>query len=77
MTATTGTIGEISERFGAGSLHAQPTKDGVPTVWVGAERFRDVLAWLKSGPGGSYSMLLDITAIDEREPGASGRSAAR
>jgi NADH-quinone oxidoreductase subunit C/D len=66
MIATTGTIGELSERFGAGSLHAQPTKDGVPTVWAGVERFRDVLAWLKSREGGSYTMLLDITAIDER-----------
>lgn len=66
MIATTGTIGELSERFGAGSLHAQPTKDGVPTVWAGVERFRDVLAWLKSTQGGSYTMLLDITAIDER-----------
>jgi NADH-quinone oxidoreductase subunit C/D len=66
MIATTGTIGELSERFGAGSLQAQSTKDGVPTVWTGAERFREVLTWLKSREGGSYSMLLDLTAIDER-----------
>ncbi len=66
MIATTGTIGELSERFGAGSLPAQSTKDNVPTVWAGAERFREVLTWLKSREGGSYSMLLDITAIDER-----------
>ena len=66
MIATTGTIGELSEKFGAGSLQVQSTKDGVPTVWAGAERFREVLSWLKSREGGSYSMLLDVTAIDER-----------
>ena len=66
MLATTGTIGELSEKFGAGSLQVQSTKDGVPTVWAGAERFREVLSWLKSREGGSYSMLLDVTAIDER-----------
>ena len=56
MIATTGTIGELSERFGAGYLQAQTTKDNVPTVWVGAERFREVLTWLKSREGGAYSM---------------------
>ncbi len=66
MIAETGTIGELSERLGAEAVITQSTKDGIPTVWVGAERIREALAWLKSSAGGSYSMLLDITAIDER-----------
>ena len=37
MIATTGIIGELSERFGAGSSSAQETRDGIPTAWVAAE----------------------------------------
>ena len=66
MIATTGMLLELSERFGADALVVQPTKDLIPTVWAGADRFRDVLAWLKSPAGGAHAMLLDITAIDER-----------
>jgi NADH-quinone oxidoreductase subunit C/D len=66
MIATTDTIGVLSERFGAGAVLPQPTRDGIPTAWVPADRAHDALALLKSPAGGSFAMLFDITAIDER-----------
>ena len=66
MIEPAGIMHELSDRFGADSFVPQPTRDQVPTVWAGADKFRDVLAWLKSGAGGDHAMLLDITAIDER-----------
>jgi NADH-quinone oxidoreductase subunit C/D len=66
MIATTDTIGVLSERFGADAVLPQQTRDGIPTAWLPAERVRDALALLKSPAGGSFAMLFDITAIDER-----------
>ncbi len=66
MIATTDMLLELSNRFGADAIVVQPTQDLIPTLWAGADRFRDVLAWLKSPAGGAHAMLLDITAIDER-----------
>jgi len=61
-----GIIGELSARFGADAVIAQQSRDETPIIWVGAERLRDVLAWLKSPAGGHHAYLFDITAIDER-----------
>jgi NADH-quinone oxidoreductase subunit C/D len=33
---------------------------------VAVDRFRELLAYLKTAPGGTYPMLFDLTAIDER-----------
>jgi len=66
MIATTDTIGVLSERFGADAVLPQQTRDGIPTAWLPAERAHDALALLKSPAGGTFSMLFDITAIDER-----------
>ena len=44
----------------------QPTRDGIPTVWVAKEQVRDVLRYLKSRGRPPYRMLYDLTAIDER-----------
>jgi NADH-quinone oxidoreductase subunit C/D len=38
----------------------------VPTVWVGADRVREVLRFLKYEADRPYRMLYDLTAIDER-----------
>ncbi len=59
-------IRELVERFGADALATQSTRDEIPTVWVDRGKFREVLAFLKAAPGGSYPMLFDLTAIDER-----------
>ena len=50
-------------RFGGDSLVAQPTADGVPTLWAPAVLARDILGVLKA----EYRTLYDLTAIDERQ----------
>ncbi|MGA2477528.1 MAG: NADH-quinone oxidoreductase subunit C/D [Spirochaetia bacterium] len=65
MIAATGISGGLSQQLGAVVI-PQETRDGIPTVWVPAERAHDALSWLKSPAGGSHAMLLDVTAIDER-----------
>jgi NADH-quinone oxidoreductase subunit C/D len=48
------------------SPSVQATVDGIKTIWVDAARLTDICAMLKYDAAQNYSMLLDITAIDER-----------
>jgi NADH-quinone oxidoreductase subunit C/D len=57
---------ELRDRFCPAVLLIAPARDGVDTVWVAADTVRQVLAYLKSRPGGAYAMLYDLTGIDER-----------
>jgi NADH-quinone oxidoreductase subunit C/D len=57
---------ELKGRFGEGILASQPTRDEIPTVWVSPARANDVLATLKNEVSQPYTMLFDLTAIDER-----------
>jgi NADH-quinone oxidoreductase subunit C/D len=57
---------ELKDRFGEAILTTQPTKDEIPTIWVLPVRIADVLAFLKKGIFDPYTMLYDLTAIDER-----------
>ncbi len=66
MVAATDIVGGLAQRLGRDPA-PQETRDGVPTAWVPAERLHEALAWLKGPDGGSHAMLLDITAIDERQ----------
>jgi NADH-quinone oxidoreductase subunit C/D len=59
-------VQELAQRFGAANFVLQETADGIPTLWVASERLVETLAFLKTAPGGSYPMLYDLTAIDER-----------
>lgn len=45
----------------------QHTCDEIPTLWVAPTHLRDVLHYLKSDVEQPYSMLYDLTAIDERD----------
>jgi len=56
----------LQHRFGESILMMQPVRDGVPTVWVSESAVHDVLAYLKTDPANGFSMLFDLTAIDER-----------
>ncbi len=58
-------VRELSDRFGAESLLFQSTVDQVPTLWVARESLLEVMRHLASLPG-PYSMLYDLSAIDER-----------
>ncbi|MGA7801951.1 MAG: NADH-quinone oxidoreductase subunit C/D [Gammaproteobacteria bacterium] len=57
---------ELVQTFGAQTAQVQPTRDEFPTLWVPSARVRDVLRHLKHGTPGPFSMLYDLTAIDER-----------
>jgi len=57
---------EVDARFGPGTALPQPTPDGIPTFWVGADKLREVLRFLKTAAPQPYLMLYDLTAIDER-----------
>ncbi|MBL6749054.1 MAG: NADH-quinone oxidoreductase subunit C/D [Nevskia sp.] len=59
-------VRELYARFGENAFLLQPTKDDVPTLWVGKDRLLEVLSWLKTGIARPYRMLLDLHAMDER-----------
>ena len=59
-------LGALAEHFGADAVTLQATRDGIPTAWVPSGRVTEALGWLKSRAGGSFAMLFDLTAIDER-----------
>ena len=51
---------------GPDAVTVESTADRVPTLWIPAARVLDVLRLLRSGLAPSYTMLYDLTAIDER-----------
>ena len=65
MNSDGSVVKELGSRMAADDLTVQPTRDGIPTVWVPASRVVDVLRYLKSAEK-PYRMLYDLTAIDER-----------
>ena len=67
MTPRTSDVtAELAARFPGIELAVQPTADEIPTIWLPAERAREVIAHLKSEAATTYPMLYDLTAIDER-----------
>lgn len=58
-------VRELYAQFGAETFVLQATKDDVPTLWVGCDKLVEVLRFLRhvSRP---YSMLYDLSAMDER-----------
>jgi NADH-quinone oxidoreductase subunit C/D len=60
-------VRELEQRLGAGSVVVQQTRDGMPTVWIAADRLLQALTYLKHEAEKPYPMLYDLTAIDERQ----------
>jgi NADH-quinone oxidoreductase subunit C/D len=58
---------ELKARYGEAVLALQPTRDGIPMVWVAPHDAHDVLRYLKTEVRQPYRMLFDLTAIDERD----------
>jgi NADH-quinone oxidoreductase subunit C/D len=58
---------ELQERFAPAIIAEQTTADGIPTLWVTADRIDDVLHHVKEEAAAPYAMLYDLTAIDERD----------
>ncbi len=67
MNAMQDIVPELQGRFADAHLRPQATRDGLPTMWVGADRAHDVLRYLQSEALRPYRMLYDLTAIDERQ----------
>ena len=59
-------VRQLYARFGESAFRFQATRDGMPTLWLGAERIVEVLRYLKTGVAKPYKMLYDLTAVDER-----------
>ncbi|MEX5214152.1 MAG: NADH-quinone oxidoreductase subunit C/D [Nitrospiraceae bacterium] len=59
-------VDELRGRFGRDAFSIQPTADEVPTVWSSPGRVREMLRYLKDEANRPYTMLYDLTAIDER-----------
>ncbi|HKJ09211.1 MAG TPA: NADH-quinone oxidoreductase subunit C/D [Gammaproteobacteria bacterium] len=57
---------ELVQTFGARHAQVQSTLDEFATLWVPKAQLRDVLRHLKYGAARPFSMLYDLTAIDER-----------
>ena len=67
MNDTLSLISEITTRLGNSSiLQTQSTADGTFTVWVKIDQLKSLLTFLKNGIPQPFSMLYDLTAIDER-----------
>jgi NADH-quinone oxidoreductase subunit C/D len=58
-------VRELYAQFGAEAFVLQPTKDDVPTLWVGRDKLVEVLRFLRHVPR-PYVMLYDLSAMDER-----------
>ncbi len=64
--ANTTILSELQDKFGAGSIVPQETRDHIPTFWAPRDQIHDIVRHLKSGVPSPYKMLYDLTAIDER-----------
>lgn len=56
---------ELNARFGQ-AIVQQPTRDDIPTFWCPHEKVVEVLRYLKNEAPEPFSMLYDLTALDER-----------
>jgi len=67
MIAEQTVLDELEEKFGAGEIRRQATRDEIPTAWASRENLPSVARYLKQEAPQPYKMLYDITAIDERD----------
>jgi len=67
MSAPSPSVAALRAAFGAAVVrHAVLRGDTV--VWVAVEQAFAMLAWLKDTPGQEYNYLVDVTAVDYRDP---------
>ena len=59
-------VRELTEQTGINDFILQPTRDGITTVWTARQNLRALLRYLKLQAPAPYSLLFDLTAIDER-----------
>jgi len=59
-------VRDLFARFGENTFTLQTTVDGMPTLWLPADRVHEVLRFLKNEIARPFKMLYDLTAVDER-----------
>ncbi|HET8905055.1 MAG TPA: NADH-quinone oxidoreductase subunit C, partial [Saccharospirillum sp.] len=59
-------VDTLTQRFGDGVFTEQQTFTGMPVLWVSRDRLVDVLGFLKEETEAPYTLLFDLSAIDER-----------
>ncbi len=59
-------VEDLQSRNGAAITAIQPTRDGIPTLWVARDKVQEILRCLKQDVERPYRMLYDLSAIDER-----------
>ena len=65
-TAANTVVEQIREKYPDAVRVLQETKDAIPTLWVPEPGVQKVLRYLKEDVDRPFSMLFDLTAIDER-----------
>jgi NADH-quinone oxidoreductase subunit C len=65
MTGTVGGVGAVGEVSGVLRVW---TSCGDDIVDVDASRAHEVLSWLRDTPGQEFNYLVDVTAVDYRDP---------
>jgi NADH-quinone oxidoreductase subunit C/D len=68
-------VQELIDKFGENSLRKEATADGIPTFYVEQNKSSEILTFLKNGIDRPFSMLYDLTAIDERNRSGQNGSA--
>jgi len=68
MTAPSPSVAALHAAFGEGALLRHAVSRGDTIVWVAADRARAVLGWLRDTPDQRYDYLVDVTAVDYRDP---------
>jgi NADH-quinone oxidoreductase subunit C/D len=58
---------DLAEQKGIKDFTIQPTCDGITTIWVSKQNLRAILIHLKQEAASPYTLLFDLTAIDERQ----------
>ncbi|NHB94044.1 NADH-quinone oxidoreductase subunit C/D [Photorhabdus cinerea] len=59
-------VSELRNHFGPDAFTVQPTRTGIPVVWVKREQLLEVMTYLKKLPK-PYVMLFDLHGMDERQ----------
>ncbi|WP_207626983.1 NADH-quinone oxidoreductase subunit C/D [Photorhabdus stackebrandtii] len=59
-------VSELRNHFGPDAFTVQPTRTGIPVVWVKREQLLEVITFLKKLPK-PYVMLFDLHGMDERQ----------
>src|SRR2546428_2137823 len=66
MELSSSLVDELTLYFGDSVFTQQTTVDEITTLWVIKEKLVDMLSYLKNGLKDPFTMLYDLSAIDER-----------